>query len=84
MVNLSVALTNLNNEQTKIWESLLEQFKQEKNLTEQITTFVITYNESLADTVKNEKSETKIFRGEGYIHETLLFPSSSRGENITT
>jgi hypothetical protein len=21
--------------------------------------------------VKNEKSETKIFRGEGYIHETL-------------
>jgi 23S rRNA (uracil1939-C5)-methyltransferase len=71
MVNLSVCEENLSAEQMKVWEALLEHFKADAFLKEQITTFVITNNVGLADTVKNEKSETKIFRGEGYIHETL-------------
>jgi tRNA/tmRNA/rRNA uracil-C5-methylase (TrmA/RlmC/RlmD family) len=71
MVNLSVSLANLNDEQTKTRQTLLEQFKQEKRLTEEITTFVLTSNEGLADTVKNDKSETNLFWGEGYIHELL-------------
>ncbi|MDR0651030.1 MAG: methyltransferase domain-containing protein, partial [Candidatus Peribacteria bacterium] len=77
MVNLSVCLANLNKEQTNIWEDLLGKFKQENHLTEQITTFVITNNTGLADTVKNETSETKVFWGDGYIHETLNFDEVS-------
>jgi tRNA/tmRNA/rRNA uracil-C5-methylase (TrmA/RlmC/RlmD family) len=73
MVNLSVSLANLNDEQTKMWEEFLQQLKADPFLKAEISTFVITYNEGLADTVKNDKSETKVFRGEGYIHETLLF-----------
>jgi 23S rRNA (uracil1939-C5)-methyltransferase len=83
MVNLSVCLANLSDEQTKVWEELLEKFKVSKILSqscetdlflkEVVTTFVITYNEGLADTVKNEKSETKVFWGDGYIHEILNF-----------
>ena len=64
MVNLSVSLANLNDDQTKIWEELLESFKADPFLKEEVTTFVITYNEGLADTVKNDKSETKVFWGD--------------------
>jgi 23S rRNA (uracil-5-)-methyltransferase RumA len=73
MVNLSICLANLDKVQTKAREALLETFKNDLDLKEQISTFVITYNEGLADTVKNEKSETKTFRGDGFIHEKLLF-----------
>ncbi|MDR0859763.1 MAG: methyltransferase domain-containing protein, partial [Candidatus Peribacteria bacterium] len=73
MVNLSVCLANLNTEQTKVWEKLLEKMEADSDLKSQISTFVITYNEGLADTVKNEKSETKTFRDDDFIHEKLLF-----------
>ncbi|MDR0281769.1 MAG: hypothetical protein LBI53_00100 [Candidatus Peribacteria bacterium] len=61
MVNLSVSLANLRDEQTKVWEELLEKLKEDVVLKEEVTTFLITYNEGLADTVKNDKSETKVF-----------------------
>lgn len=73
MANLSVSLSNLSDKQTKEWEALLESFKADPLLQEGISTFLITYNEGLADTVKNDKSETKVFWGEGVIHETLSF-----------
>ena len=76
MVNLSISLANLNDEQTKVWEELLESFRADSLLKEEITTFLITYNEGLADTVKNDKSETKVFRGDGYIHEVLNFDAT--------
>ena len=76
MVNLSIALSNLDDEQTKIWEILLENFKADSLLKEVVTTFIITYNEGLSDTVKNEKSEAKVFWGDGFIHETLCFDTT--------
>lgn len=73
MVNLSVSLSNLQGEETKLWEKLLEQFKADSLLKQEVSTFIITYNDGLADTVKNDKSEAKTFWGDGYIHETLSF-----------
>lgn len=73
MVNLSVSFANLNEEQTKLWEQLMELFKANEFLKKNITTFVITYNEWLSDTVKNENSEAKVFWWDGYIHEQLQF-----------
>ena len=73
MVNLSIAFWNLNEEQTKLWEQLMESFKNDEFLKKNVTTFVITYNEWLSDTVKNDQSEAKVFWWDWYIHENLLF-----------
>ena len=73
MVNLSVSFGNLNKEQTKLWENLMEEFKNNELLKQNITTFVITYNEWLSDTVKNDQSEAKVFWWDWYIHENLIF-----------
>jgi len=43
------------------WDKLLEKLKKDKFLNKAIDTFVITYNNELGDTIKNSKSETKIF-----------------------
>jgi hypothetical protein len=45
MVNLSISFGNLNEEQTKLWEQLMENFKNNEFLKKNITTFIITYNE---------------------------------------
>lgn len=81
MVNLSVSLSNLQGEETKFWEELLEQFKADQLLKQEVSSFVITYNDGLADTVKNDKSEAKTFWGDGYIHETLIFEGNHQEEN---
>jgi hypothetical protein len=61
MVNLSISFGNLDAEQTKLWEQLMEDFQKNEFLKKNVTTFVITYNEGLSDTVKNDQSETKVF-----------------------
>ena len=71
MVNLSVSFANLNEEQTKLREKLMQDFQSNEILKQEITTFIITYNEWLSDTVKNEQSEAKTFRWDWYIHEQL-------------
>jgi len=35
-------------------------------LQKQVSTFMISYNNSLTETVRNAKTEIKTFRGEGY------------------
>ena len=81
MVNLSISLWNLNEDQTKLWENLMEEFKKDEFLKKNITTFVITYNEWLSDTVKNDKSEAKVFWWEWYIHENLIFVWWNKEDN---
>lgn len=85
MVNLSISFWNLNEEQTKLWENLMENFKNNEFLKKNITTFIITYNEWLSDTVKNDQSEARAFWWEWYIHENLIFvwwnKDNNGGEN---
>ncbi len=81
MVNLSISFWNLNSEQTKLWEDLMENFKKDEFLKKNVTTFVITYNEWLSDTVKNDQSETKVFWWDGYIHEQLNFTQSKKNND---
>ena len=81
MVNLSISFGNLNEEQTKLWEQLMEDFKADEFLKKTVTTFVITYNEWLSDTVKNDQSETKVFWWDGYIHEQLNFVQSRKNKD---
>ena len=81
MVNLSISFGNLDAEQTKLWEQLMEDFKANEFLKKNVTTFVITYNEWLSDTVKNDQSETKVFWWDGYIHEQLNFVQSKKNKD---
>ena len=81
MVNLSISFGNLDAEQTKLWEQLMEDFQKNEFLKKNVTTFVITYNEWLSDTVKNDQSETKVFWWDGYIHEQLNFVQSKKNKD---
>lgn len=76
LVNLAVADNNLKTKNDKQWNRFLETLKADELLKQQVTTFVITYNNGLADIVRSNECETKTFRGEGYIHEVLRFKNS--------
>lgn len=83
LVNLSVADNNLedNEQQTQLWKQLLETFKSDLYLQEQVSSFVISYNNGLADVVNNQTTEIKTFRGEGYIYEKLDFSELEEGRD---
>ena len=81
MVNLSISFWNLNEEQTKLWEQLMDNFKSNEFLKKNITTFIITYNEWLSDTIKNNQSEARVFWWDWYIHENLIFVGWNKENN---
>jgi len=80
LVNLSVFEDNLKKIHNDKRNKFLKTIQKDKFLKENITTFVITYNNWLADTVKSDKSETKILRWEWYIHEKLKLKLDSKTE----
>jgi hypothetical protein len=62
LINLSVSDNNLKEKMNEKRDKLLEKLKKDKFLNKAVNTFAITYNNELGDTIKNSKSETKIFR----------------------
>lgn len=89
LVNLSVADNNLaSHEQTQLREHFLEKIKADPFLQEQVSTLVISYNNGLADIVRNSETEIKTFWGDGVIYENLDFsafmPSDAEQESETT
>lgn len=77
MVNLSVADSNLDNTTTQIRTNFLEELQKDSFLKDNVSTFVISYNNGLADIVRNSETEIKTFRWDGYIHEILDFSEYS-------
>ncbi len=73
LVNLSVADNNLNEETTSLRENFLNTIKDDKYLNEVVSTFVISYNNWLADIVRNSETEIKTFWWDWVIHEILDF-----------
>ncbi len=59
--------------QKKPRKDLQEKFKQDEFLQEHVTTFVITYNNGLADVVRGPEISTEILWGDGSIYEKLIF-----------
>jgi len=87
LINLSVSDNNLKKLLIPKRNKLLEKFKKDEFLTKQIQTFVITYNNWLADIIKSENSETKIFWWDGFIYEKLIsknFESDSDSSQTQT
>ncbi len=84
LVNLSISDSNLKDATRPVWETLLETLKQDAFLKEKVNSFVITYNNGLADTVRNNESQTSVVWWEWYIYEKLIFPSTQKtsGETV--
>ena len=82
LINLSVANQNLAAEQGEIqlWEHFLEKLKSDPFLQEQVSTFVVSYNNGLADIVRNAETEIVPLWGEGVIYEILDFSQFSNSE----
>ena len=84
LVNLVVADQHLVSDKTKQQrDTLLETLKSDKTIQSEVTTWVITYNNGLADITHTPDSETKIFFGEGQIYDQLRF-AEDNGETIIT
>jgi tRNA/tmRNA/rRNA uracil-C5-methylase (TrmA/RlmC/RlmD family) len=74
MVNLVIADAYLHESSTHTAqrESLQSILTEDKRLREQVTTFMITTNNGLADIVKTQDSSMNLLRGDGVIHEKLI------------
>lgn len=81
LVNLSIFENNLKENLKQKLKNFLEKIKNDELLKKEISTFVITNNSWLADTVKSDKSETKILRWDWFIYETLIFDEIVNEEN---
>ncbi len=64
LVNLAVADNNLKKKNDKQRKRFLDILKTDEILKNKVTTFVITYNNGLADIIRSQECETKTFRGE--------------------
>ena len=61
LVNLAVADNQLKDKNTKKWNEFLEILKKDELLNKKVTTFVITYNNGVADIIRSQDCETKTF-----------------------
>ncbi len=83
LVNLAVADNNLKTKNDKQRNRLLDILKTDEFLQNNVNTFVITYNNGLADIVRSQDCETKTCRWAWYIHEVLQFKTSHKKEQIS-
>ncbi|HCB51827.1 TPA: hypothetical protein DEP21_04655 [Patescibacteria group bacterium] len=82
LVNLVVSDQYLvEDEQKSQWDNLLEIIKNDSYLKDKVTSFVVTYNNGLADVTHTPDSETKIITGEGQMYDKLLFTKENISED---
>ncbi len=58
-----------------MWDAFLVNLKKDEYLTKTVNTFVVTYNNGLADIIRSDNYRTELLWGDGYMFEKLLFPS---------
>ena len=78
LINLSVSDNDLKENKQQQWQSLLEIFKNDSILKNKVTSFVITYNNSLADVVRSQDCRTETLRWDGIIYEKLIFDKEKK------
>ena len=85
LVNLSVATKffDKNKDKISLWIKLQDKLLQDKFLKENITTFLITENNWLADVVKWQDIKVTPLRGPWYIFEKLNFKNSSNDVSVS-
>lgn len=77
LINLSVSTEKLDTlEQKEQREKLQKVLLRDEYLQDEITTFVITENNGLADIVRGKDSTTRTLRGDGVIYEKLVFDNA--------
>lgn len=87
IVNLVVSDDNIKTKNDKQRNRFLDMLKADEFLQEKVTSFVVTYNNGLADIVRSQESETKTCWWEWYMYEKLIFGNTkentvhTEGEN---
>jgi tRNA/tmRNA/rRNA uracil-C5-methylase (TrmA/RlmC/RlmD family) len=82
LVNLSIASKHFSDhpkDQT-IWRNLLKKRKQDTQMQERITTFILSENNGLADIMRDAQTTHEIIWGEGKIYEELHYPDANSDE----
>lgn len=82
IINLVVADNNIKSKNDKQRNWFLDMIKADEFLQKQVTSFVVTYNNGLADIVRSQESETKTCWWEGHMYEKLIFKNTN--EKIIT
>ncbi len=84
LINLVVSDKYLVSETAKgQWDMLLESIKSDSLIKDEITTWVITYNNGMGDTTHGPDTKTEIFFGEGQIYDQLRFSEDSNEAQIS-
>lgn len=85
LVNLSIASNHFTDhpKHEKLWRDVLKKRKQDKELNESITTFVLSSNNWLADIMRDPDTTHEVIRWEGKIYEELHIQKWDE-EDITT
>lgn len=75
LINLSVSdkYFDWDNWKKKLWDSLKNELLESQYLKNNVNTFVITYNNWLADIIKWQDIRTEILWGEWFIYEKLIY-----------
>lgn len=75
LVNMSIATDRLvaHPKHAKIWQGILKKWKQDPEVSESITTMILTNNNGKADVVRGVDVTQDILRGEGKIYEELIY-----------
>lgn len=75
LINLVVSDANFTDAWQTIWEAIQEKIKSDSYLKKTVTTFVVTYNNGIADIVRDRESKTVYLWWDGYIYDKLVFPT---------
>ncbi len=73
LVNLAVADWNLKQEDLEIREQTKKELQNNQELTDTVNSFVITYNNGLADIVRWQEINQETLFGDDFIYEKLIF-----------
>lgn len=74
LVHLVIADKEFDDDKRALWLQLQERIQQDEYLTQTIDTWVVSYNNGLADIIRTADTRTEIWRGEWTIYEKLIFP----------
>lgn len=80
LINLAVADGKITDEERTLWDTFVANLKKDEYLTKTVNTFVVTYNNGLADIIRSDHYRTELLRGDGYMFEKLLFPTKDSEE----
>jgi tRNA/tmRNA/rRNA uracil-C5-methylase (TrmA/RlmC/RlmD family) len=77
LVHLVIADKEFDEDKRTLRLQFQEQVKQDEYLKKTVDTWIVSYNNGLADIIRTADTRTETRRGEGTIYEKLIFPGDN-------